>query len=53
MRTLLMKPIRWEDGYVIPPSEPGLGVELNEAVIAAHPYTGNALHLEMAAEPVT
>ncbi len=42
---LLKKPIRWEDGYVIPPSEPGLGVELDEEVARAHPYTGSALHL--------
>jgi galactonate dehydratase len=50
---VLVKPIRWEAGYVIPPSEPGLGVELNEAVLARHPYRGNLLHLEMAAKPVT
>src|SRR5262249_14489352 len=25
---ILKKPIRWEAGYVIPPGEPGLGVEL-------------------------
>jgi galactonate dehydratase len=49
---LLRKPIRWEGGYVIPPTEPGLGVELDEAVVLAHPYAGAALHLEMAAEPV-
>jgi galactonate dehydratase len=49
---VLVKPIRWESGYVIPPTEPGLGVELNEAVIARHPYQGNALHLDMAATPV-
>ena len=48
---ILRKPIRWEDGYVIPPTEPGLGVELNEAVIARHPYTDTALHLEMAGTP--
>ena len=24
----------WEEGYIIPPSKPGLGVELNEAVAA-------------------
>ncbi len=42
---LLHTPIRWEDGYVIPPTAPGLGVELNEAVALAHPYTGSALHL--------
>src|SRR5580693_5454493 len=48
---LLKKPIRWEAGYVIPPTEPGLGVELNEEVIARHPYRGRELHLEMAGEP--
>jgi galactonate dehydratase len=48
---LLRKPIRWENGYVIPPTEPGLGVELNEEVIRNFPYTGDRLHLEMADEP--
>ncbi len=48
---ILVKPVRWEAGYVIPPTEPGLGVELNEAVIARHPYTGNRLHLEMSDTP--
>ena len=48
---ILKKPIRWEAGYVIPPAEPGLGVELDEAVIARHPYRGRELHLEMAGEP--
>ena len=28
------------------------GVELNEAVIAQHPYRGGALHLEMAGTPL-
>lgn len=49
---LLKNPIRWEDGYVIPPDAPGLGVELDEAVALAHPYTGTALHLEMASTPL-
>ncbi|MCG8691368.1 MAG: mandelate racemase/muconate lactonizing enzyme family protein [Minwuiales bacterium] len=49
---VLTKPVRWEDGYVIPPTEPGLGVELNEAVAEAHPYTGDMLHLEMQDSPV-
>jgi len=49
---LLHKPIRWEEGYVIPPEEPGLGVELNEAVALAHPYTGGELHLMPAEYPV-
>ncbi len=42
---LLKTPIRWEDGYVIPPEAPGLGVELDEDFARAHPYTGRALHL--------
>ena len=49
---LLKKPIRWEDGYVIPPSEPGLGIELNEEVALANPYSGDRLHLEMADHPI-
>ncbi len=49
---ILKTPIRWEHGYVIPPTAPGLGVELNEAVAAAHPYTGKNLHLEMLDRPV-
>ncbi len=49
---LLVKPIRWENGYVIVPTEPGLGIELNEAVAIAHPYTGERLHLEMINHPV-
>jgi galactonate dehydratase len=49
---ILKEPIRWEDGYVIPPTKPGLGVELNEEVAAAHPYTGKMLHIEMYNNPV-
>jgi len=49
---ILKKPIRWEEGYVIPPSEPGLGVELNEEVALRHPYTGKSLHLEMYPDPL-
>ncbi len=49
---LLQKPIKWDAGYVIPPREPGLGVELNEEVALAHPYEGRSLHLEMTQDPV-
>ena len=34
---ILKEPVRWQDGYFIPPTRPGLGVELNEAVAARHP----------------
>lgn len=49
---ILKKPIQWQEGYIIPPKGPGLGVELDESVAARHPYTGNKLHLEMHPEPV-
>ena len=39
---LLKEPIRWEEGYIIPPTKPGLGIELNEEVVAANPYHGTA-----------
>jgi 2-dehydro-3-deoxyphosphogalactonate aldolase len=49
---ILKKPIVWQDGYVIPSTEPGLGVELNEEVALRHPYKGSKLHLEMSQDPV-
>ncbi len=49
---LLETRIQWEEGYVIPSAEPGLGVSLNEAVARANPYAGDELHLEMGADPV-
>jgi len=50
---ILRQPIQWQDGYVIPPTAPGLGVELDEDVARAHPYDDTALHLEMLDRPVT
>jgi L-alanine-DL-glutamate epimerase-like enolase superfamily enzyme len=49
---VLKQPLQWQDGYLLPPTAPGLGVELDEAVAAAHPYTGDRLHLEMTEHPV-
>lgn len=49
---ILKEPIQWQEGYILPPTQPGLGVELNEDVAARHPYTGQRLHLEMADRPV-
>jgi galactonate dehydratase len=50
---ILQTPIQWEDGFVIPPTAPGLGVELNEAVALANPYPADgALHLEMRDHPL-
>jgi L-alanine-DL-glutamate epimerase-like enolase superfamily enzyme len=50
---ILKKPIVWEDGYILPSKEPGLGVELDMDVVRAHsPYTGERLHLQMSPAPV-
>ena len=49
---ILKRPMRWEEGYVIPSNEPGLGIELDEAVALKYPYTGTRLHLEMTDRPV-
>ena len=37
---IVKEAIQWEDGYIIPPTKPGLGIELNEEVAARHPYDG-------------
>lgn len=49
---ILVNPIRWEDGYALVPDAPGLGVELNENIARANPYTGTELHLTMETEPL-
>jgi 2-dehydro-3-deoxyphosphogalactonate aldolase len=33
---ILTEPIRWSDGYIIPPAGPGLGTELNEELVRRH-----------------
>lgn len=49
--SILKSPMQWEAGYVIPPSAPGIGVELDVDTALANPYTGSALHLEMQEDP--
>ncbi len=49
---ILKVPMQFADGHVIPPTAPGLGVELDEEVALAHPYNGSMLHLEMTQDPV-
>ena len=44
---IINRPIEWKNGYVIPPNQPGLGIELNENVASKYSYSGNKLHLEM------
>jgi galactonate dehydratase len=48
---LIRHSITWDDGYIIPPEAPGLGIDFDEDVALAHPYTGDRLHLEMQEAP--
>jgi len=52
-KSCLKTTIDWDAGYIRPPTAPGLGVELDDAAIAASPYTGTELHLTMSPDPVT
>ncbi len=50
---ILKQSLSWDHGFMIAPTEPGLGIELNEEVLEAHPYeTGGRLHLEMCQTPL-
>lgn len=48
---LIKGTIRVEDGYITPPDTPGLGIEVDEDLARAHPYTGDGLHLQMQEAP--
>lgn len=44
---LIKHSITWEDGYILPPTTPGLGIDFDEDLARQHPYMGTGLHLEM------
>lgn len=48
---LIKGAIRVEDGFIAAPQAPGLGIEIDEALARAHPYTGDGLHLQMQEAP--
>ncbi|MCT4558205.1 MAG: mandelate racemase/muconate lactonizing enzyme family protein [Pelagimonas sp.] len=48
---LIKGTIRVEEGFVTAPSAPGLGIEVDEALARAHPYTDTGLHLQMQDAP--
>ncbi|MGR3838446.1 MAG: mandelate racemase/muconate lactonizing enzyme family protein [Cognatishimia sp.] len=50
-RDLIKGSIRVEDGFVHAPSEPGLGIEVDENLARANPFSGHDLHLNMQDEP--
>ena len=48
---LIKGSIRVENGFVRLSEAPGLGIDVDEALARAHPYTGEGLHLEMQEAP--
>ena len=48
---LIKGSIRVENGFVAPPEAPGLGIDVDEALARAHPYTADGQHLEMQDAP--
>ena len=47
---ILIKPIQWKDGFIIPSKEPGLGIEIDEKIINKYPYDENELHLQVSSK---
>ncbi len=50
-RALIGNGIFPEAGFVAAPQGPGLGIEVDEDLVRAHPYTNDRLHLEMQEAP--
>ncbi|SMO88245.1 mandelate racemase/muconate lactonizing enzyme family protein [Ruegeria faecimaris] len=48
---LIKGSLRVENGFVVAPNAPGLGIEVDEDLARSHPYTGDGLHLQMQEEP--
>lgn len=48
---LIRHTLRVEDGHIPVPDAPGLGIEFDEDLARAHPYSDDALHLQMQEEP--
>lgn len=49
---LIKRSIVFEDGYIVTPTAPGLGIEFDEELARAHPYDGAGLHLQMQEEAI-
>ena len=48
---LIKNSIKWENGFILSPKTPGLGIEFNEQLANDNKYNGDKLHLEMQEEP--
>ena len=43
--------IRVDDGFIVPSEAPGLGIDVDEDLARAHPFSGDGLHLQMQEDP--
>ena len=48
---LIKNSIKWENGFILSPQAPGLGIEFDEQLANDNKYSGDKLHLEMQEEP--
>jgi len=48
---LIKHTLQVDNGYIPVPTAPGLGIDVDEDLARAHPYTGTDLHLEMQQDP--
>jgi len=49
---LIKNSIEVQDGYIPVPTGPGLGIDFDEDLARAHPYTDDGLHLQMQEDPI-
>lgn len=49
---IVKSPIQIENGFILPPKAPGLGVELDESAMKQYPYDDAELHLQVAPDPM-
>ena len=50
---LVRNTLKVENGYVLAPTGAGLGIDFDEDLARAHPFTGDGLHLQMQESPVS
>ena len=48
---LIKNSIKWENGFILSPQAPGLGIEFDEQLANDNKYNGDKLHLEMQEQP--
>lgn len=49
---LIKASITVDNGYIPVPTAPGLGIEVDEDLARAHPFTDDGLHLQMQEDPI-